>query len=229
MSDEIEPQKNEPKAQLLYQPPPGYFTIRRMLKRAQRLQDVIRHKERWGNDVDFAEPLEKLFPKYKNEKDKAYMRLDEEIGKLQPVVFYDLTQVMHLNTGVTWKSRYAKEGEKPKQYDLILDYFRLPQAENPHDSYDSVMKILTNGIGMYEARKKRAFWEMFNPIHWIAYIIRLPILVMMRAGFGSQEMIVGIYGKTIRILLLAILVFLALKYGIEVQWKEIWTWVLRLI
>ena len=28
--------------------------------------------------------------------------------------------------------------------------------------------------------------------------------------------------------MIAILVFLALKYGIEVPWKELWTWVLRL-
>jgi len=233
MPDETRDDSVELEPPVFLQPWPGYWRTHGFIKRAKRLQDLIRHRERWATEIELAQPLEDLFPGM--DRVEASQHIEEEIGKLQQVVYWDLNRFAMVNTGVLYKDRYAVEGEPDRKYDLILDYFRLPRRNGEaHQPFEAVMRILNNGIGVFEARKKWAFWEMFNPIHWLAFIIRLPITVMKRAGFGphnkrSQEMMVGGYAKFVRILMIAILVLVALKYGITVPWKDLWEWLLRLI
>jgi hypothetical protein len=63
--------------------------------------------------------------------------------------------------------------------------------------------------------------------------IRIPITVMERAGFGAhektQEMLLGGYGKFMRIAMALILSFLALILGVKVPWKEIVTGIINAI
>jgi hypothetical protein len=233
MPDETQIERQETESPVLLPPRPDYWAMRRYIKRAKRFQDLIRHRENWGSDIDLAQPIEKLFPKL--DKNKAARHIDGEIGKLQQVVFWDLNHIAFTNTRVKWKDRYATPDKKPREYDLILDYFRLPRiAGEEHQPFEAVMRILNNGIGVFEARRDRAFAELFNPIQWIAWFIRLPINVMERIGFGShnkqsQEMMVGGYVKVVRFGMLAIVILTALKLGVTVPWKEIWAWVLRLL
>ena len=43
-------------------------------------------------DIDLAQPMEELFPKFKKNINAAHLHLDEEILKLQPVVWLDITR-----------------------------------------------------------------------------------------------------------------------------------------
>ena len=113
-----------------------------------------------------------------------------------------------------------------REYDVITDYFRPPRPVNkPHHAYETVMHVLNNAIGVFEARKKRAFWEMFNPVTWAAFFIRLPITIMERAGFGgnrkSQELLVGAYATFVKAVMAAILVLVLVKLGVTIPWDEI--------
>jgi len=222
MADESDQKHME--GPLVAQPWPGYWRTREKIARARRFQDLIRHKERWGTDIDRAAPIEELIPGV--DKNEAMLRLDEEIEKLQHLVFWDLSQYTGARTRVLWRDPYGVNDEKEESYDLILDYFRLPRpAGKEHKAFEAVMQCLNNGIGVLEARKKRAFWEMFNPLFWIAWFIRLPITVMERAGFGrnpkSQEMMAAGYVRFVKIAMGVILLFVCLKLGIEVPWKEL--------
>ena len=96
-----------------------------------------------------------------------------------------------MSTKVTWKDQYAIQGEKPREYDLIVDYFRLPRTRQVRMRSRPLWEFLVTRSECTRRGKKRAFWEMFNPINWIANAIRLPFTIMERAGFASHEMMVG--------------------------------------
>ena len=220
--------KQKAERPLFGQPWPGYFHVRRMIRRAKRFQDLVRHRERWSGDVDRAAPLEKLVKGCGNAAThEAIQRIKEEIEKAQHVVFLDLRGSTPVRTSVRWRDPYAAEGEDPeKAYDLILDYFRLPRRSGyEHETFEEVMRCLNNGVGFLEARKRRAFWEMFNPIFWVAWLLRLPITVMERAGFGGsakgQEMMAAGYVRFVKIAVGVILILACLKLGVEVPWREI--------
>jgi hypothetical protein len=103
------------------------------------------------------------------------------------------------------KSHELDEEEEMRSIDLILDYYRLPRDRNPHLAYEAVTDALEQGIGLYKARQKQAFREIFNPIIWLAYLIRLPITVMERAGMlgheKTKEMALRVYGRIIQIMI----------------------------
>ena len=86
------------------------------------------------------------------------------------------------------------------------------------------MRMLEQGIGAYQMYQKRAFWDFFNPLFWVAMVVRSPIWVLQRAGLGDDEqmrsLIVGIYGKLIYLLIIIGLGFFVVRQGL-LTWKEI--------
>src|SRR5271156_932784 len=163
---------------LILQPWPGYWRTKACLGRVKRFQDLIRHRENWAGEPERAQPLAELI-----EGDVSAKRLDEEIQKLQHLVFWDIKRYTFVQTTFHYgKRRSVPEAEEEKEtYDVIQDYFRLPRGENPYLAYETLMGVLNHAIGIFEARKKRAFREIFIPIVWAAHFIRLPITIMERA------------------------------------------------
>ena len=76
---------------------------------------------------------------------------------------------------------------KEDRYDLILDYFRLPRERDAYQAYEAVMAALEQAIGVYEARLRQAKRDLFNPVVWVAHVIRLPITVMEHAVTCSPK------------------------------------------
>lgn len=222
-------QESGPSKPLFFQPPPGFWRTRLKLKRITRLRDLIIHKERWPSHIDLAQPLAVLFPGEKLDAN-AYstdQRIEQEIQQTRRMVWWDLNWI-GVPTGVIWTERPVR-GLEPerKEFDVVMDYFRLPRAENPHAAFVAVIDVLQQGIGLWKGRLRQSKFELFNPVIWAAKAIRLPITVMERAGFGanekSQELLLGGYGKFMRIAMGLILSFLALILGVKVPWKEIVT------
>ena len=89
------------------------------------------------------------------------------------------------------------------------------------------MRVLTQGVGVCEARLSNAKREIFNPVVWAAYVIRLPITVMERAGLvgheKTQELVLGGYARFMKIMMALIISLSALLIGVKVPWKEIVT------
>jgi hypothetical protein len=211
---------------------PGYFHCRKALKRTKRFQDLIRHKERWAGDIDLAQPIEELIPDWQGNGGVA--RIELEIEKLQQLVQWDMQYIGATNTGYLWDDPYhvGPDPGEPRRFDLVMDYFRLPRPAGLEQApFNAVMRMCNNAVGVLEARKQQTFWHLFSPIHWIAWLIRLPITIMETAGFGvhteSQRMVLRVYKITVSVAMLALLIFGAIKTGIAVPWKELWTLVLR--
>jgi hypothetical protein len=215
-------------AQPLYQQrQPSFIHCRRALNRVKRFQDLIRHKERRAGDFDMARPIEELIPDY--DLNRGTQMIDLEIGKLQQLVQWDMRYIAVTNTSylINDPEHIGPEPDEPRRFDLVMDYFRLPRPmAREHAAYIAVMRMCNNAVGVLEARKRQTFWQLFNPIHWVAWLIRLPITILENAGFGghteSQRMVLKIYKIAVSIAMLALLVFGALKAGIEVPWKELW-------
>jgi hypothetical protein len=205
-------------------PLPGFWRTKTKLHRARRLQDLIRHRERWAGDIDLAQPLEKLLPDFPPDKRSAV--LDQEINRLLRVVHWDLNSY-GVPTAYIFEDPYDQTGSpEKKKYDIILDYFRLPRySGREHAAFNAAMRTLNEGIGVFEAHLLRAKRDLFNPIAWAAHLIRLPITVMERAGFigheKTEELMLGGYAKFMKIAMSFILFFIALRLGIKVPWKNL--------
>jgi hypothetical protein len=204
---------------------PGYFAIKRKIRHLTKFRDLIIHRERWaGADADAA-PLHELFPELKPGEYPRVEVLEREIKRMQRPIHFDLN-FAYVTTGVIHNHREAVTREIVEtRYDVILDYFRLPRDGNNHGAYEAVMNTLEEGIGTYQAALMRAKRDMYNPLAWIAQLVRMPITVMERAGFGqhekTQELMLGGYVRFIKIMMGVVLTFLALILGIKVPWGEI--------
>ncbi len=224
-----EPENDKrPAAPLFHQPPPGYWRTKLKLARMVRFKNLIIHRERWAGDIDMAPPITELFPGEKVDPNSSVtlQRVNQETKQMMWMVNWDLTYI-GVATRVNYKEDDLVDGAVINKYDLIMDYYRLPRSGNAHVAYQAVIDVLEQGIGLYKGRLKQAKLELFNPIIWAAYLIRIPITVMERAGFGAsekaQEMLVGWYARFMQILMGLIFLFIAIREGIRVPWKEIMT------
>jgi len=209
---------------LFTRPAPGYFATKRILKRLSRFQNVIRHKERWATDIDIACPIEELVDP-KIPMHERFRVLNHEIRRTMQIVYWDINYT-GVPTGVIHKHwDIVEQKDINQQFDVIIDYFRLPRDPNGARAYEAVMSTLEQAIGVYEARLRQAKREMFNPIVWVAHLIRIPITVMERAGLvgheKTNEIVIGAYAKIMKYVMLVIIVFVAIKLGVSIPWKDV--------
>ena len=107
--------------------------------------------------------------------------------------------------------------ENPTHPDLVLDIFQLPHRLDAK-IYDMLISTIDRGIGFYEIRKRTAFFELFSPLTWIAFIFRIPLIIIQRAGLSSEEegptQILQFYKWVVRFVILIILILIAKMLGI---------------
>jgi hypothetical protein len=204
---------------------PGYFAVKRKLAGITRFRDLIIHRERWAGADQDASPVQELFPDLAPGTQPTRDVIDREIKRAQRPVHFDLN-FAHVPTGVIHKEfDHAKNGMVETSYDVILDYFRLPRDHKPHLAYEATMNTLEQGIGTYQVALSHARRELYDPVAWLAKVIRIPITVMERAGFGghekTQELMLGGYVRFIKIAMGAFIIVVTLLLGIKIPWKEI--------
>ncbi len=178
-------------------------------------------------------PIEKLIPAASTNPNPMLQRMeiDKEISR-HALLVHHLLHEAGVNTGViytTTEPPFPLSGQPPKQeehpYDLVRNYFELPDEHGRRRTFELVMRSLEEGIGVYEARKERAFWELFNPLVWIAMIIRSPIWILERAGLMGDEkmhgLVVSAYERLVRYSLAVLVILAALKLGVSIPWRTI--------
>ena len=195
----------------------GYFDCKKRIERLKRFQNLLRHREKWTHQLDFAPPLERLIPEISepvpDEERSGYMPnlnrdqlramrepalIDREINHLIPMVHAYLN-VVNVRTVYTQTSQYRDfdESERPvsreteRHFDAVLDYFsisRLPGIRRGEE-FELLLGLTDRGIGIYEARLKVAMREMFNPLIWVAAVLSAPLYVLERAGPGSDRVL----------------------------------------
>jgi hypothetical protein len=218
---------------LFSRPWPGYWSTKTKLERIIYLKELIIHDQRWSIDMQTVRPLKEVIPGITDDGLQRARRIKQEITQLVLPVTWDLNAM-----GVgTHYHRKKDAGVEQKQlridYDMLMDYHRLPREGGGQQAYETVIHVLEQGIGIYQLRLEQAKRDLYNPLAWAAYAIRLPITVMERAGFGThektQEMMLGAYGRFMKIMMSVILVLVALLLGFKVPWKEIVSGVLEWI
>jgi len=212
---------------------PGYLAVKRKIAGITRFRDLIIYREQWaGADIDVA-PIHQLIPGIKVGEQAPAQIVDREIKRAQRPVHNDVN-FAQVPTRFNYRHRDFDSGkfvETP--YEIILDYYRLPRNPNPKNSYDALINTLEEAIGTYQVALRRAKRDLYNPISWIAKLIRLPITIMERAGFGehekTQELMLGGYVRFVKIAMGVILAFAALILGVKVPWGEIVNGVIQYI
>jgi hypothetical protein len=217
---------SHPKA--LRRPPLSYWGCKRRIQILRRYQDLVRHRERQPPDIQFAEPLENLIGPFKNAIERMHF-LDQEIARLSLPVHHILNE-LGISTVVTrgiGKPQVGDAGidhpQEEEKYDIVGNYLdgRVGSLEGQY-SFDLLMRMVEEGIGVYQLRQEMAFRELFYPTVWLAYLVRLPLNVFERAGLVPEDKtVVDIYAKILILVTAVLLALIALKFGIQIPWKEI--------
>jgi hypothetical protein len=237
-----EPASGQSGTSLFHEPPPGYWKTKKRLNRLVRFRNLVIHRERWGPDLDSALALDELFPG-ENLKENAYetlRRVEREITEQMALVFNVLRRC-GVQTRVSFsRSNFAdnflgQSAEKKErvEYDLILDFFNVPRDVNWSQNMEALLQRLDMGIGIHKTHLPQAKWDLFNPAMWMAYIIRLPITVLERAGMMShpttQEKFLTVYAWVVQFATLALILIVAGHYGAKIPWSNIFSYVIKAI
>jgi hypothetical protein len=150
--------------------------------------------------------------------------VEHQLNKLVLPVVRDMDMV-GVSHGMTVSGGGISQSESKVQYDLLADFTIFP--DNYHqERLEALMHQLELAIGAYEERKRSALRDWFNPLFWIAAVIRIPVWILELAGLISaheeHSAIVKLYGWAVRIAFLLVLLFLAAflakKAGISLPW-----------
>jgi hypothetical protein len=214
-------------------PRPGYFACSRVLERIRRLQDLIRHHQRWAHQCDLARPLEELLPPGTKPEHERVV-LEQEINRLLPLVHHNLNAVgIDTRASVTEedayydkvKERAVQETKEIQRYDQLLNYFEIRRQYGGHAwSFDLLLHVLERGIGVFEAYKSAAVRELMSPLSWVAWSIRLPLTLLERAELaeqGTPSLLVKGYGWIVRMLMLGLLFLVSARLGTTIPWDNL--------
>src|SRR5262249_16508300 len=99
------------------------------------------------------------------------------------------------------------------------DYDILEHFHGHQDVFEVLMTLLERAIGVYQEWRDAAFRDLFNPLVWLAWFIRLPISVLERAGLQDEataSRVVKGYGGIVRIAVLGVL----MRLGVPIPWDK---------
>jgi hypothetical protein len=185
------------------------------------MQNLIRLREPWEQNLAQEDPT---IPK---QAPQRRILLDREINRLIPLVVEHLgtaevnTEVIVQELDQRLDNERIIQRHVDRPYDLFESYFEL---EGRSDTFIFQMQALERGIGVYSARRERAFREMFSPITWLAWAVSLPILVLERAGVPMEDASSSGVQAVAWLLRLGMFVLIALvgtKLGVSIPWDKI--------
>lgn len=171
---------------------PGYFECKRRIERLSKFQDLIRYEVGWTQELQSARPIEGMIGVVPDaQKQRA---IEQAISRMVFAVGNDLDDV-EVSSGITMLvdaddiDDFADGRQVRQAFDLINDYFvvRRHKGFGRSDIFMDTIRVLDEGIGAYETIKERAKFDFINPIAWCAWLMRIPISVLQRAGIATGE------------------------------------------
>ncbi len=211
-------------------PPISLSSCKRRIARLERYKYLVSHYTRLAPYVDGIPPLEQLVPEIRNPVDRVVM-LPREISRLTPIVYWILEEVgvpTRINCEEPdWDVGPAGRMEKKvtRQYDLVTDF--LDHAGD-QDWFERLVRVLEEGIGVYLSRMEVAQRERYNPLVWIAWIVRTPITVMEYAGIiPDNHTVARIFAAVLQMLMFLILLFAAIRAGGTIPWGAVVRFMLK--
>jgi len=207
--------------------PPSYWACKKIVENLKRFQDLLRHHYRWAHQVEFARPIHELIPPDTKPQDEQSV-IDREINRMLPRVYRNL-ELVGVTTGVSWTEIedqwWKTEGDKyaPKKHsnDLLLNCLHLPTQGSRAGFFDQLIAFLDQAIGAYEDLQRAAVRRMRNPLHWIAFVISIPIRIFDRAGFDLNGTEWKIVVWILQVLVGLGLILVLVKLKVSIPWDKV--------
>jgi hypothetical protein len=200
----------------------GYFQCKRVIAFLREFQDLVRHDFRFESQHAHR-TLEVLVPGSEvpaNRERLLHARINQLIPRVRNALW-----VAGIRTDMVSEEYEGSSLEDPKKverrFDLIEHYF-----DHNHDlqSYRYVIQALDRGIGVFEQKERHEFRQLFNPVTYLAWCLRLPITILERAGIDVDEassVMIRSYGWLVRLVMLLLLALLAKRLGITGVWDKV--------
>ena len=180
--------------------------------------------------------MSELFPG--EEKRPPPEVLEQHLNRLLPMVHRDLVRA-DIPIRITMSTTRRRPSENnplisvpetvTDHYELPINLFDIPDSRYGA-RYNLMTAMLDRGIGFYEQRRDDAYWELFNPLVWIAFVLSAPLFILERAGLEDvgPAWLVNLYGWVVQALVLGLMIFGLTKLDVSIPWGEILLFLSRL-
>jgi hypothetical protein len=96
-------------------------------------------------------------------------------------------------------------------------------------SCDVIMDNIVKCLASAQATEKKQFYhQLVNPVWWlteiIAYVLRIPFLILRRAGVPAKVE-ESVWGNIFKVAFLLLMIWLSLRYGFNLTAKDILNWI----
>jgi hypothetical protein len=198
---------------------PGFWRSFRAIRRFKRFQNLVIHHERWGSHINYAPELERLIGK-KWVKENPATEIEHQMYRLVMPIMRDM-EIMGVPHLVTVEVISGKK----RQRSLVGDFLIFPDDWH-RAKFEILLQRLEIAIGTYQERMRGAVIDWFNPLFWIACIVRIPESILEYAGLirttEQHSSFLKVYAWTIRaafgFVLVVAAAWLANKLGLKLPW-----------
>jgi hypothetical protein len=154
--------------------PAGFFASRATIKRFLRFRALVIQREHWATHINVARPLEELIPR-DTKPEHYHLAIDAAINELihRDLTIAGVSTEFEFTGNPEWDPERKRVVHGKGYLDVIDKYFEIPHPSTT-SSFNVVLSVIQRGVGVYEARKRRAFWENLNPLRWLAGLLRVP-------------------------------------------------------
>lgn len=160
--------------------PLGVAECERAIMTIRRYRDLTHHKENRGSSYG-VQSLEELFPrkKYPRAKEESWGLIATELSASVGIVTAHVRRA-----GIPTKCMVGN-----LTVDVISDYEYWPDRSFQWEftRFDALMRVLNATIGSYQHRLEVAKRERWNPLVWIAWVLRWPKYVLEYSGLAHGE------------------------------------------
>jgi hypothetical protein len=185
----------------------------------------------FDHELQFAHTLEELLPEGTSEAQRPFV-IDRELNRLILIIHRDLHRAeipTHMAEETRKPTKFDKEGDvvetvivKGSDYDILENF------HGRQNVFEVLMTLLERAIGVYQEWQDAAFRDLFNPLVWLAWFIRLPISILEHAGLSDESVtsrVIQGYGWIIRVCMVALIVSASLwvltKVGMPIPWDKL--------
>jgi len=190
-----------------------YFQAKRNLEEAILFSDSV---------VSFWELEDSMYEKqrqrnqWKDEDEKEYQELRAVIARKTPLI----ARLARSNGVHADLQSYPPPAVGGPVIPVNLFYAILNDDSHGGVDRQRIVDTINELVGQLDDRKKLEFRAAVNPFHWLGVLIELllslPFWVVSKTGFDVSKIEDNLWGKLFKIIEVAALGYLAIKYGLPI-------------
>ena len=153
---------------------------------------------------------------WKDEDEKEYQVLRAEIARKTPRI----ARLARSNGVHADLQSYPAPAVGGPVIPVNLFYAILNDDSHGGVDRQRIVDTINELVGQLDDRKKREFSAAINPFHWLGVLIELllslPFWLISKTGFDVSKIEDNLWGKLFKIVEVAALGYLAIKYGLPI-------------